>query len=218
MVLVIRLNRPVLTMELDMYGVIRRYQVASGSVDEIARRAQEGFVPLIRKAPGFVSYSLADFGNGSLLTYSVFEAKAGADESVKLAAGWVKENLANLVPTAPEVTSGEIRVRSLVKPPKYVVLRRYKVDPKNIDQIVARVQDGLLPRLSKLPGFGNYSALDVGGGNIASISGFETKAGADESVRAAAGWVKDNLSSLIPNPPEVTAGGVKFVVTARPLG
>ena len=39
-----------------MYVAVRRYQVKAGSMDEIVRRAQEGFVPLIRQAPGFVAY------------------------------------------------------------------------------------------------------------------------------------------------------------------
>ncbi len=39
-----------------MYAVIRRYQVDPASADEIRRRVEEGFVPLIRQVSGFVDY------------------------------------------------------------------------------------------------------------------------------------------------------------------
>ena len=39
-----------------MYVAVRRYQVKAGSMDEIVRRAQEGFVPSHSPSPGFVAY------------------------------------------------------------------------------------------------------------------------------------------------------------------
>ncbi len=54
-----------------MYTAIRRYQVDPGSVDEITRRVQNGFVPLIRQVPGFVDYYLVDAGNGAVVSLSV---------------------------------------------------------------------------------------------------------------------------------------------------
>jgi hypothetical protein len=39
-----------------MFVAIRYYQTDPGSVDEVVRRVKEGFVPLIRDTPGFVSY------------------------------------------------------------------------------------------------------------------------------------------------------------------
>ncbi|MFD0345116.1 hypothetical protein ACFQ0M_01585 [Kitasatospora aburaviensis] len=41
-----------------------------------------------------------------------------------------------------------------------------------------------------------------------STSVFEDRAGADESVRRAADFVRENLAALLPNPPQVTAGPV----------
>jgi hypothetical protein len=43
---------------------------------------------------------------------------------------------------------------------------------------------------------------------VASISVFETQAGAEEANRMAASWVKENLAALLPTPPEITAGEV----------
>ena len=93
-----------------MYAAIRRYQVDPGSVDEITRRVQNGFVPLIRQVPGFVDYYLLNDGNGTVVSLSVYEDRAGEEESVRLAAEFVRQHLAELIPNPPEVTAGEVRI------------------------------------------------------------------------------------------------------------
>src|SRR5215469_5025461 len=95
--------------EQDMYVAVRRYKVKPGSMDEIVRRAREGFVPLIRQAPGFVAYYGVVTGSERLLTVSIFQDQAGADESTRLAADWVRQNLAALVEGPPELEAGEVR-------------------------------------------------------------------------------------------------------------
>lgn len=71
---------------------------------------QEGFLPIISQVPGFVAYYAWDCGNGEILTCSVFESRAGAEESNRRAAQWVQENLASLVPNPPEIMAGEVLV------------------------------------------------------------------------------------------------------------
>ena len=90
-----------------MFVSIRKYK--SSSPDELIRRASEGFVPIISKAPGFAAYYVVNAGNGVAVSVSVFETKAGADESNTLAAGWVKENVASLVVGPPEIMQGDAR-------------------------------------------------------------------------------------------------------------
>jgi hypothetical protein len=41
-----------------------------------------------------------------------------------------------------------------------------------------------------------------------SVNVFTDRAGAEESVRAAADWVRKSLASLVPSPPEVMTGEV----------
>jgi heme-degrading monooxygenase HmoA len=88
-----------------MYTVIRRYQ---GVVDaaEVARRAVEEFAPTLRDQPGFQGYWVVDAGDGVLATISVFDTEEAAAESTAAAATWVQENMPNLVPNPPRVTSG----------------------------------------------------------------------------------------------------------------
>ncbi|MEU6548907.1 hypothetical protein ABZ915_01265 [Streptomyces sp. NPDC046915] len=75
---------------------------------EAARRVNEGFVPLMRQIPGLLAYYWVDAGNGVMVSTSVFENEAGADESIKKAAVFVRDNLAPLLPNPPEVMSGPV--------------------------------------------------------------------------------------------------------------
>ena len=89
-----------------MYTVIRRYQDVQNTA-EVARRAVEEFAPMLRDQPGFQGYWVVDAGDGVVATISVYDSEESAAESNAAAATWVQENLANLVPSPPRVTSGE---------------------------------------------------------------------------------------------------------------
>lgn len=92
-----------------MYASVRRYDgVDPRSVEEIVRRVEEGFVPIISKAPGFIAYYAVNVGEGVTASISIFEDQAGLEESNRMAADWVKENLASLLPNPPEITAGEV--------------------------------------------------------------------------------------------------------------
>jgi hypothetical protein len=68
----------------------------------------EEFVPLIRQIPGLLAYYWIDAGNGVMVSTSVFESEAGAEESIKKAAAFVRDNLASLLPNPPQVMSGQV--------------------------------------------------------------------------------------------------------------
>ena len=89
-----------------MYTVIRRYQDVQDTA-EVARRAVEEFAPQLRDQPGFQGYWVVNGGDGVLATITVFESEEAAADSTAAAATWVQENMPNLVPSPPRVTSGE---------------------------------------------------------------------------------------------------------------
>jgi hypothetical protein len=91
-----------------MHAAIRQYQVDPGSVDEVRRRVNEGFLPIIKDASGFQAYYALDAGGGRIATVSVFEDRAGAEESIRMAADYIRQNMASLVPNPPEVLEGEV--------------------------------------------------------------------------------------------------------------
>ncbi len=91
-----------------MHTAIRIYQVDPGSVDEFRRGINEGFLPTIKDASGFQAYYALDAGGGRFATVSVFEDRAGAEESTRMAADWVRQNMPSLLPNPPEVLEGEV--------------------------------------------------------------------------------------------------------------
>jgi hypothetical protein len=92
----------------------------------------------------------------------------------------------------------------------YATIRRYEaVDMTRTDELVKKVDEALVPRLSKLPGFSGYHLIEAGDGVVTSIGFFETAAQADESTRVASGWVRDEkLETALPNAPKITRGEV----------
>jgi len=75
-----------------MHTVIRHYSGAGASelADQIAAQS-EGVEATIRSVPGVVSYALVKTSDGCI-SITVCEDKAGADESVRLAAEFVRDN------------------------------------------------------------------------------------------------------------------------------
>ena len=92
----------------------------------------------------------------------------------------------------------------------HATVRRYEgVDKSRTDELTKKVGESLLPRLSKLPGFGGYYLVEAGEGVMRSISFFDTSAQADESTRVAATWVRDEkLETALPNAPKLSGGEV----------
>jgi hypothetical protein len=90
-----------------MYATVRRYESVTDS-SEAARRVNEGFVPLISQMPGFVAYYWVDAGGGVMISTSVFQDQANAEESNRRAADWVRQNLVSVLPNPPQITAGEV--------------------------------------------------------------------------------------------------------------
>ena len=100
----------------------------------------------------------------------------------------------------------------------YATERRYDgIDQSRIDELVAKVNDGLIPKLSTLPGFQGYYLTQAGNGVIKSISFFDSSAHAEDSNRVAAEWTQEeNLQDLVPNAPEVSVMKVMAHETKAP--
>ena len=90
-----------------MFAAIRRYHTDPDSLDEVVRRVNEGFMPLISDMPGFVAYIALNAGQGEYGTVSVFEDQDSAEESNRVAEEWVEENLSQLLPN-PDYAAGEV--------------------------------------------------------------------------------------------------------------
>ena len=63
----------------------------------------------MRKANGFQRYYWLDTGDGEGASFGVFNDKAGADESVHIAADFVRDRLSKLLRQKPEIIEGPIQ-------------------------------------------------------------------------------------------------------------
>jgi heme-degrading monooxygenase HmoA len=88
-----------------MHAVIRHYRGNAALADALVERSGE-VEELIRGVDGFVAYYLVKTSDGTA-SISVFEDQAGTDESTRLAAAFVKENVASVAGDPPEVLEGE---------------------------------------------------------------------------------------------------------------
>jgi hypothetical protein len=92
----------------------------------------------------------------------------------------------------------------------HATIRRYDgVDQNRTDELAKKVNETLVPKLSKLPGFAGYYLIDVGNGVFSSLGLFETAEQGKESSTVFATWTRDEtLETMIPNPPKITSGPV----------
>jgi heme-degrading monooxygenase HmoA len=93
-----------------MYASIREYYIIPGTAEEFLRRVQEGFVPLISQVPGFGAYYVLQVRNDEVVSISLFDTQAGAEESVRRAAAWVAEHLVSFLQGFPEITVGHVSI------------------------------------------------------------------------------------------------------------
>jgi hypothetical protein len=95
-----------------MYATIRRYKpkgtVDKKAFDDLKRRMEDGWIPIVQDIRGFHGYYAVNVGNKELITISLFEDKTGATESTKRAAEFVKKDPMKDQLGSPEVREGEL--------------------------------------------------------------------------------------------------------------
>jgi hypothetical protein len=95
-----------------MFASIRRYQGHPGRVEETIRLVENGFLPILKKQPGFVAYYAIEAGQNIVVSVSIYKDRASAEAANKAAAAWVTENLSELVDKAG-VSVGEVKLVAL---------------------------------------------------------------------------------------------------------
>ena len=92
----------------------------------------------------------------------------------------------------------------------HATIRSYHgVDQKRTDELTAKVNQTLLPKLSELPGFAGYFLVDAGNGIFTSLGLFETREQGEESTKLVTRWIRDEkLDTMMPNEPKIISGKV----------
>jgi hypothetical protein len=95
---------------LGKYVVIRlRQPNPDWEVADVMRLIGEGYVPLVEAIPGFVAYfGSADAETGGQAYITVFDDKAGTEESTRVAGEWLKENDYTFFAGDPKLAEGEV--------------------------------------------------------------------------------------------------------------
>jgi len=83
---------------------IAKYKVIKGTFPELAEEAKGGMLTTFKTQPGFLRYGLADTGEDTCVSISVWETRAQADAATPVAAEWVRDHLADRV----EIRSNEV--------------------------------------------------------------------------------------------------------------
>jgi hypothetical protein len=69
------------------------YEITGGTFQDIAASAKSGMLPKFREQPGFLRYGVADTGEKSLVSISLWETREQADAAAPVAAAWIAENI-----------------------------------------------------------------------------------------------------------------------------
>lgn len=93
-----------------MHIVIRDYHATAPGVVAAAVERQESLKAAMRAIDGLVAYYIVDKGNGDLATVSVVQDQASAEESIRVAAAWVRENMAQWASNPPTIVQGDVVV------------------------------------------------------------------------------------------------------------
>ncbi len=210
---------------------IRLYEgIDPADQTEIGRIAAEGFLPLLREAPGFIGYYLLHTDGEVLAAVNLFETQEQAQASNELARDYVAANLAPLLPNPPRIVEGQLDV-SFVKlladmdmageeadmdmmadddiSALFASIRIYEdFAMENLDGMVALVQDIFLPLMQETPGFFGYYTMNSGEGAVAAISIFASEEAALASNEMARDFVAENLAQLLPKDPLTASGSL----------
>lgn len=93
-----------------MHAAVRRYRTSD--IDSLVAKVEDEFVEKVKGVDGFVGYYVIDGGGGDVVSVTVGETAGAVEESTRLASEWTESSVADLLQGAPEVVSGEVRVRS----------------------------------------------------------------------------------------------------------
>jgi hypothetical protein len=90
-----------------MFATIRRYE-GVGSIDVVTLAAEEQFFPLFEKLPGFVSHTVVDTGDGTVMSVTIFQTKEQAEVDNDAVRDLVQQILSRVVPNPAIIVLGKV--------------------------------------------------------------------------------------------------------------
>ena len=92
-----------------MYAMIRRYRMATGSIDDLMHKVDTQYADRLQEQLSILNYQAIDTGDGTIVTVTVFEDEERYRQSAAAAAR-VREGLAEFRVEEIEALAGEVMV------------------------------------------------------------------------------------------------------------
>jgi hypothetical protein len=84
---------------------VAKYRVTSGTAQEVADLAQSGMLKVFMDHAGFISYGVADAGDGTILSISHWDTHDEAEAAAGVAREWVASNIADRIELVENITA-----------------------------------------------------------------------------------------------------------------
>jgi heme-degrading monooxygenase HmoA len=97
----------------------------------------------------------------------------------------------------------------------YLVIRRINVHPHLVEESVRRIEQGLVPLVSRQAGFVEFYLAQVGANEGLTISIFETQQEAEAGNTASLAWAKEQIFPLAQGPAEMIGVGEVLIHRGR---
>ena len=97
----------------------------------------------------------------------------------------------------------------------YKAVRTYTLLPGSREEFLQRVQEGFVPLMSQQVGFISYNARSIGIDRVITISTFDTRTSAEESMLRALLWIQENCAELLQGLPGLAMSQVFTAQTTR---
>jgi hypothetical protein len=202
-----------------VYATIRKYADKATLIDGLVPSVRDGFVPLLRRTPGFKGYFAFGSEDGHVLSVSIFDEVQSAMRADDRVREGVVSSLRDLLPNPPEVMSGEALLHEVSKvqrddcPGMFATVRMFEgVGPR--EEVLPLVREHVFLTITGAPGFRGYYAFldeaDASRGVSASL--FDSR----EHAMEANAWVVSVMHErqIAPDPPTVMAGQVVIFAAA----
>ena len=201
-----------------MHVTIRKYADKAALIDGLVPPVRDGFVPLLRRTPGFRGYcAFASEDGHVVVSVTVFDDRRTAMRADDRVREWVVSNLRDLLPNPPEVLAGEYAVHETADPQQqgqgasrtamHCVFRVTEGAPPP-SQVLPGIKEHLIPALRRQPGFrGLYGARsDEDASRLLQVSLWDSAEAAAEGLRTMAESNATRMGGASPKPTTVLSG------------
>ena len=78
----------------------------------------------------------------------------------------------------------------------YTVIRTYDLVPGSVEEFIQQVQKSLVPIINQVPGFREYSLVEIGENEVIAISIFDSLDNAKVSARKTSVWIAEHTEQF----------------------